>query len=87
MKIRIETHALERAVERGATPQEIEEVVRTGQLTAAKFGRLAKSKVYEFDALWKGRFFEQKRVEVIYAVERGVIIVVTVYVFYGWWTG
>ena len=42
-----------------------------------------KAKVYEFKQKWRGRYYEQKRVEVIYIIEREVVITVTVYVFYG----
>lgn len=36
---------------------------------------------------WNGKSYEQKRVEVIYAVEDDVLVTVTVYAFYGKWEG
>ena len=51
----------------------------------AKHGRLGKAKIYLFQRMWRGTFYEQKRVEVIYTVEKDVVITVTVYVFYGKW--
>ena len=46
---------------------------------------MGKAKVYEFKQKRLDRFFERKRVEVFYTVERDVIVTVTVYVFYGKW--
>jgi hypothetical protein len=46
---------------------------------------LERTKFYDFKQLRHNRYFEQKRVEVIYITEEDVIITVTVYVFYGYW--
>ena len=51
----------------------------------AKYGRMGKSKIYEFNQLRHGRYYDQKKVEVFYAMEGDVIVTVTVYVFYGKW--
>ena len=48
-------------------------------------GREGRAKIYDFGRQCLGKTYKQKRVEVFYAVERGVIITVTVYVFYGEW--
>ncbi|MCS7310907.1 MAG: DUF4258 domain-containing protein [Armatimonadetes bacterium] len=85
MQIRIEPHTLQRAEERGTNAEEIADVLRTGVAVPAKSGRLAKAKVYPFGQTRLGKYYEQKRVEVIYTVEEGTIITVTVYVFYGRW--
>jgi len=85
MKIQIDPHTLERAEERGTNEQEIIDVLTTGFPIPAKYGRLGKAKVYEYKQKRHGKYYEHKRVEVIYVVERGVIITVTVYVFYGKW--
>ena len=85
MQIRIEAHTLQRAAERGTNAQEIEDVLRTGTDVIAKGGRRAKAKVYPFQQIRLGKYYEQKRVEVIYTVEGGTIVTVTVYVFYGRW--
>jgi len=87
MEIQIDPHTLERAEERGASEEEIKDVINTGFLISAKYGRIGKAKIYGFNQERHGRYYEQKRVEVIYTVERGVIITVTVYVFYGKWEG
>jgi len=85
MIIKIDPHTLERAEERGATPEEIEDVIRTGFPIAATSGREGRAKMYDFERERLGKTYKQKRVEVIYAVERDAIITVTVYVFYGEW--
>jgi hypothetical protein len=85
MKIQIESHTLERAVERGTNENEIEEVIETGFVIPAKYGRIGKAKIYEFNQTRHGKYYEQKRVEVFYAIEENIIVTVTVYVFYGKW--
>ncbi len=85
MKIQIDPHTLERAEERGANEAEIRDVIETGSLIEAKHGRLGKAKVYPFNQTRGGRFYEQKRVEVIYTTGEDPVITVTVYAFYGKW--
>ena len=85
MKIQIEPHTLERALERGANEKEIEEVSETGFVIPAKHGRIGKAKIYEFNQERLGKYYDQKRVEVFYVIEENLIITVTVYVFYGKW--
>ena len=85
MKIQIDPHTLERAEERGTNEEEIEEVIRSGFLIQAKQGRLAKAKVFPFHQTRGRKFYEQKRVEVIYVTEGDTIVTITVYVFYGKW--
>jgi len=85
MKIQIAPHTLERAKERGANENEIKEVIDTGFAVPAKYGRIAKAKIYEFKKNRHGRYYEQKRVEVVYTVEKNSVITITIYVFYGKW--
>lgn len=87
MKIRIDLHTLERIEERGANEEEIRDVIETGFPIKVKHGRSGKAKVYPFNQMRGGRFYEQKRVEVIYTIEGDTIVTVTVYVFYGKWEG
>jgi hypothetical protein len=51
----------------------------------AKYKRLGRAKIYPFQDQRQGKFYEQKRVEVFYIVEKDFMITVTVYVFYGKW--
>jgi hypothetical protein len=85
MKIQIDPHTLERAEERGVNEEEIREVLDLGFTVPGKYHRFGKAKIFEFQREWQGKFYQQKRVEVFYTVERDVIITVTVYVFYGIW--
>ena len=85
MKIRIDPHTLERAQERGANSEEIKQVIETGLTLDAKHKRSIKAKVYPFNQLRHGKFYEQKRVEVICTTEGDTLVTVTVYVFYGKW--
>ena len=85
MKIQIEPHTSERAIERGANEKEIEEVIETGFVIPAQHGRIGKAKIYEFNQERLGKYYDQKRVEVFYVIEGNLIITVTVYVFYGKW--
>jgi hypothetical protein len=48
MKIQIDSHTLKRAHERGTNEREIKDVIRTGFSIPAKYGRLARAKVYHY---------------------------------------
>jgi len=85
MEIQIDPHTLERAQERGASEQEIKDAIETGFDIPAKYGRMGKAKVYDFKQKRHGKYYEQKRIEVIYTIEENSIVTVTVYVFYGKW--
>ena len=87
MEIQIDPHTLECAEERGTNEEEIKDVINSGLSIPAKRGRLGKAKVYDFKQQRHGKYYEQKRVEVIYALEEVTIVAVTVYVFYGKWEG
>jgi hypothetical protein len=83
MEIRIDPHTLERAEERGTNAEEIREVIHAGSPIPARHGRRAKARIFQFQEKWGGRYYEEKRVEVVYTVEGDLLITVTVYVFYG----
>jgi len=85
VEVRIEPHTLERANERGASKDEINDVVHNGSVMMAKNNRLCKYKVFPYDAERNGKHYSQKRIEVIYIIENETIITITVYVFYGKW--
>ena len=87
MEIQIDAHTLERARERGTDEEEIKDVVKTGFVIPSKYGRIGKAKIYGFKQKRQNKFYEEKRVEVFYAVEEVRIVTVTVYVFYGKWEG
>ena len=85
MKIQVEPHTLERAKERGAGEDEIRDTIETGFDIPARGNRKGKAKVYDFKQERIGKFYEHKRIEVIYVQEKDLIVTVTVYVFYGEW--
>ena len=85
MQIQIDPHTLERAEERGTNEEEIKDAIENGFSIPAKHGRIRKAKVYEFKQKRHGKYYEQKRVEVIYIIEEKLMVTVTVYVFYGKW--
>lgn len=85
MKIQIEPHTLQRAEERGTNIEEIQTVLEYGTEIPARGSRKAKAKVFIFKKERLGKYYEEKRVEVIYVEEGDLIVTVTVYVFYGEW--
>ena len=85
MEILISRHALKVAQRRGASTEEIEEVILSGFPIPAKYDRIGKGKIFPFQREWYGRYHLQKRVEVFYVVEENAIITVTVLVMYGEW--
>ena len=87
MEIQIDPHTLERAEERGTNAEEIKDVINHGFPIPAKRNRQGKAVIYDFNQTRHGKFYEQKRVEVIYTIDQGVIVTITVYVFYGKWEG
>jgi len=87
LKLRIDQHTRERAEERGTNAEEIQEVLETGIPFQTGKRRLGKAKIFAFNRHRHGRFYEQKRVEVIYTPEHDTFVTVTVYVYYGKWEG
>lgn len=85
LEIQIDPHTIERARERGTDEEQIREVIETGAVIPAKYGRSGRAKVFSFQKERLGKYFEQKRVEVYYKVEGETAITATVYVFYGKW--
>lgn len=85
MEISINAHTLQRAEERGASLEEIVATIENGIEISAKLGRLSKYKIFNYNQMRLGKFYKQKRVEVIYIIGNNVVQTVTVYVFYGHW--
>ncbi len=83
MQIQIEPHTLQRAIERGASENEITDTLTNGVNILSRSGRLGKSKVFAFEAVRNGKYYDEKKLEVYYVIEQQIIITVTVYVFYG----
>jgi uncharacterized protein YuzE len=78
VEIKIEPHTLEREEERGTNRREIEYVLENGFEIPARGNRKGKAKIFEFKRERLGKFYEQKRVEVIYVEENDSMVTVTV---------
>ena len=75
-------HALSQMPSRGASREEVELAIRSGEEVPAKEGRLAYRKSLSFGGRWKGRYYETRQVMPIVMEEAERLVVVTVYVFY-----
>jgi hypothetical protein len=75
-------HALDNVSDRGASQEEIEQAIRTGERLPARGDRIAFRKTFVFQDLWKGQRYEAKQVMPIVAEEPDSLVVVTVYVFF-----
>jgi len=58
VEIRIDPHTLERAEERGASKEDIQDVINTGTTIPARYGRLGKAKTYDFKQKRHGQYYE-----------------------------
>jgi hypothetical protein len=80
MKVIIDPHTIERAAERGANEKEIIDTLEHGVLNIAKGGRKSRAKLYPFELERNGKYYEQKKIEVIFVEEGDNLVTVTVYV-------
>ena len=80
--IKFSQHALDNMADRGASREEVELAIRTGECFPAKKGRLSFRKNFSYNAIWKGKFYQVKQVIPIVADEPERLVVVTVYVFF-----
>lgn len=80
--IKFSKHSLEQMKERGATPGEAEEAIRSSEGLPAKKNRRAFRMNFEYNKKWGGEFYRTKQVLPIVVEEPDALIVVTVYVFY-----
>ena len=61
-------------------------VLERGQAVAAQGSRRARELVFSHGREWAGRFYDQKKVKVVYIEEEDEIVVVTVLAYYGRWS-
>lgn len=80
--IRLSGHARENMKYRGATEQEVTEVIRTAPWEPAELGRTECRKNFAYGHDWNGRFYATKQVRPIFVEEADEMVVVTVYVYY-----
>mgnify|MGYP006278862449 CR=1 FL=1 len=80
MAVGLHPHAIERAAERGATPEETTATVETGETFPAKHGRTGFRRNFPGPWTWRDREFDTKQVEVYAAEQDGDWLVITVIV-------
>lgn len=85
MNIVIIDHAIERAIQRGTTKEEIFKVLKEGTAIPAKKGRNAKEIIFGYGTDWMGKSYPQKKVVVIYVIENEDYVVITTKVYFGKW--
>ncbi len=78
MKIVFHAHARERMQERGATKEEIELTINTGERFKAKFNRVGFRRNFPFRKTKSGNRYETKQVEVYGVFEANTFVVITV---------
>jgi hypothetical protein len=78
--IKFSQHALDNMTDRGASREEVELTIKTGECFPAKKGRLSFRKNFSYNAMWKGKFYQVKQVMPIVADEAERFVAVTVYV-------
>ncbi len=83
MHIYINSHARDRAEERGTNKDEIIETVKQVNESKVKDNRLVREKVFAFAKEWNGKYHDEKRVIVIFTIESGNVVVIRVTVEYG----
>ena len=86
MNVRIDPHALERGCGERASADQILDVLETGMPAEARGNRFAKEKLYGYHGLWKGRYYDEKMIKVIYVMEDDTAVTITVVVKYGRWS-
>lgn len=85
MEVIFTEHALDRIKERGTDVDEVREVLTIGHSVEAKTGRNAKELIFEYNCEWLGKYYKQKKVRVIFVEEDNYAIVITAYVYFGYW--
>lgn len=80
--IKFSQHSLENLSDRGASREEVDQAIRTGERLPAKKGRIAFRKNFSHNGMWKGKYYQAKQVMPIVVEEPDRFVVVTVYVFF-----
>ncbi len=80
--IRFSAHAKEQLFFRGATEEEVIEVIQTSEWQPAELGRLECKKDFKFESIWNKKHYNIKQVRPIFVEEEKEIIVVTLYTYY-----
>ena len=87
MDVEFSNHARGHMSARGATEEEVIDVIRTGSAAPGRHGRLIVTKVLTRGYLWQGIDYPHKEVQVVHTQGQPPITVVTVRTRYGFWAG
>jgi Domain of unknown function (DUF4258) len=79
-EVAIHPHAHQRALERGATIDEITETVEKGEQFPVKYGRTGFRKNFSFNGNWNGTYYLAKQIECYCVKEDNKWLVITVIV-------
>lgn len=71
-------HAKQRAKERGTNEEEIKQTIVYGEQLPAKQRRLKFIKTFAYNNIWNGRYFNNKKLEVVAVKEDESWIIITV---------
>lgn len=76
------SHAQEKMVDRGASEDEVELAISTGNREPARKGRVMFRKNFSYNREWRGKCYRVKQVVPIVSEEEDRMVVVTVFVYY-----
>ena len=79
--IRLTRHALEQCQERGATREEVEQAILSGESEPARGGRWLCRWNFEYRAAWYGEYYRVKQVVPVVVEKADEIVVITVYTY------
>jgi hypothetical protein len=80
--IKIHPHAIERLKERGATENEINITVESGEMFPAKFNRTGFRHNFDFNSFWNNKLYQNKQIEAYAVKEDNAWLVITIIVKY-----
>jgi len=82
LPIEISPHGREQMQERGVVEDEVIAAIRHGESEPARGNRTLYRKNFQFDKLWRGRYYRVKQVAPIVAHASDRLVIVTVFAFY-----
>ncbi len=75
-------HAREKIADRGASEEEVEVAIRTGNPEPARKGRMMFRKNFSFNRRWRGKCYAIKQVIPVVSEEEHKMVIITVFVYY-----
>lgn len=80
--IRFSQHVRGQLRKRGATEDEIVRAIRYASWRKVKGDRQECEMVIEFNGMWRGKFYQKKKIRPVFVEKNTEIVVVTVYCYY-----